>query len=136
MKKILTMIVLLAALAATVFSAFTLHGRVLSLRAENQARVDEAQSALDTARAAYAAIDPSTDEGMGRQIETENQMIADAQQKTDALVKENGDILRENEELTEEIRSLEEQQDIVYYLTAYESMSNGIKLVEGYINAE
>ena len=134
MKRIITMIVLLLALAATVYSAVTLHGRVLALQLENQARVDSAQSELDAKKTEYAAIDPNSDAGIAHQIETENQAIAEANAQAAALSEENDGFLRENDELKTQIEALEADEENAYYLTVYESLHNGMEMVEGYLN--
>lgn len=136
MKKIITMIVLLLALAASVFSAYTLGSRTAALEKENQARVEAAQQELDTIKAEYAAIDPSTDEGMKRQIEAENQAIAEALKKAEALAGENESLRKENEALTQDVSALEANEDNAYYLTVYEHMQKGMELVEGYLDGE
>ena len=130
------MILLLAALAGILYGGVTMQKNVAALRAENQARVDAAQSELDAQKAAYAAIDPRTDEGMAHQIEAENQAITDAQQQTETLLKENEELRRENEELAKEVSSLEAEEDNAYYLTVYESLHKGMEMVEGYIDGE
>ena len=128
------MIVLLLALCACVYSALTLHGRVDAMRREQQARVDAAQGELDAAKAEYAAFDPNTDEGMARQIEAQNQAVAEAQQKTESLQKENETLRSENEALTKEVGELEADEETAYYLKTYESLHKGMEMVEEYIN--
>ena len=136
MKKILTTIVLLAALAAAMISAVTINSRTAQLRQENQARVDAAQKALDDKKEEYASIDPSTDEGMQRQIEAKNQAVADAQTETQSLLAENESLRQDNEALTKEISALEANEENAYYLTVYEHMQKGMALVEGYLDGE
>ena len=128
------MIVLLLALGVAVYSAWTMNSRYTALNAANQARVDAAQSELDASKAAYAAIDPSTDEGMARQIEAENQAIADAQQQTEALHQKSEQLRQENEELRAQVAELEADEENAYYLTVYESLHKGMEMVEGYID--
>ena len=130
------MIVLLLALAGTACSAWTLNGRVSAMRRENEARVAAAQGELDAQKAEYAAIDPSTDEGMARQIEAERQAVADAQQQTDEYQKKNEALRRDNETLTGQIRELEADEENAYYLAVYESLHKGMELVEGCLDGE
>jgi septal ring factor EnvC (AmiA/AmiB activator) len=130
------MIVLILALAGTACSAWLLGGRLSDISRENEARVLAAQSELDAQKAAYAAIDPSTDEGMARQIEAEQQAVAEAQQQTEELQKDNEALLRENNSLSAQIRELEADEENAYYLAVYESLHKGMEMVEGYLDGE
>ena len=130
------MIVLLLALAGTASSTWMLNGRVSAMRRENEARVTAAQNELDAQKAAYAAIDPSTDEGMARQIEAERQAIAEAQQQTDDFRQKNEALRRDIETLTGQIRELEADEENAYYLAVYESLHKGMETVEGCLDGE
>ena len=150
MKRILTMIVLLLALAGTASSTLMLNGRVSAMRRENEARVTAAQNELDAQKAAYAAIDPSTDEGMARQIEAERQAVAEAQvrrrhrrtvllsrsQQTDDFRQKNEALRRDIETLTGQIRELEADEENTYYLAVYESLHRGMETVEDCLDGE
>ena len=130
------MIVLLLALAGTASSTLMLNGRVSAMRRENEARVTAAQNELDAQKAAYAAIDPSTDEGMARQIEAERQAVAEAQQQTDDFRQKNEALRRDIETLTGQIRELEADEENTYYLAVYESLHRGMETVEDCLDGE
>ncbi len=136
MKKILTTIVLLMALGVLAYSALAMQNKTAALRAENQARVDAAQSELDKVIAEYAAIDPTTDEGMAHRIEAENRLITEAREQTETLSKENETLRRDNEELRQQVEALEAEEEKAYYLKTYESLHKGMEMVEGYIDGE
>ena len=132
----MTMIVLLLALAASVYSAVTLQGKVAELDKENLKRVDAARSELEEQKAAYAAIDPSTDEGMARQIEAENRAIEEAEEKTQQLQNENEQLRQENGELEQKIAAMESEEETASYLKVYESLHKGMEMVEGYLDGD
>ena len=71
---------------------------------------------------------------MARQIEAENQAIADAQQQTEALHQESEQLRQENEDLRAQVAELEADEENAYYLTVYESLHKGMEMVEGYID--
>ena len=106
------------------------------MRRENEARVTAAQNELDAQKAAYAAIDPSTDEGMARQIEAERQAVAEAQQQTDDFRQKNEALRRDIETLTGQIRELEADEENTYYLAVYESLHRGMETVEDCLDGE
>ncbi|MBR6113893.1 MAG: hypothetical protein IKQ10_01800 [Oscillospiraceae bacterium] len=130
------MLLLLAVLGGSIYGALYFRNRTAALEADNQSRVDDAQSELDAQKAAYAAIDPSTDEGAALQLASENEAIEQAQQQTQALEAENEKLRAENEELAAQVSELEADEDNAYYLKAYESMRKGMELVEAYFNGE
>ena len=134
MKRILTAIVLLIALAASAYAGWTIYEKTQTLTSENEARVAAAQKELDEQKAVYAAIDPSTDEGMALRIEAENEAIAEARSQTETLREENETLRRENEDLTGSIAGLEADEENAYYLKVYESLHKGMEMVEGYLN--
>ena len=136
MRRILTLIVLLFVLAGTACSAWMLNARVSGMRRENEARVEAAKAELDAQKAAYAAIDPTTDEGMSRQIEAEKQALEEARQQTETLLGENETLSRENKALADRISELESDEDNAYYLAVYESLHKGMEMVEGYLDGE
>ena len=131
MKRILTAIVLLIALAASAYAGWTIYERTQALTRENEARVAAAEKELDEQKAVFAAIDPSTDEGMALRIEAENEAIAEARDRTETLAAENESLRRENEELTGTIAGLEADEENAYYLKVYESLHKGMEMVEG-----
>ena len=133
-KRILTAIVLLAALAASAYAGWTINEKTGTLTREGEARVTAAQKELDEQKAAYAAIDPSTDEGMALRIEAENAAVAEARGQTETLREENDSLRSENEELTGKIAALEADEENAYYLKVYESLHKGMEMVEGYLN--
>ena len=134
MKRILTAIVLLIALAAVAYAGWTINGKTQALADEYEARVADAQKELDEQKAVYAAIDPSTDEGMALRIEAENEAIAEARGRTETLTAENETLRRENEELTGTVAGLEAEEENAYYLKVYESLHKGMEMVEGYLD--
>ena len=130
------MILLLLVLAGSLFGAYTLQTRVSALEAENEAKVAAAQSELDAIKAAYAAIDPETDEGMARQIEAENQAIDEANEQAAALTQDSETLRADIRTLQSGISALEADEDNAYYLKVYESLHKGMEMVEGLLNGE
>ena len=110
-KRILTAIVLLAALAASAYAGWTINEKTKTLTREGEARIAAAQKELEEQKAAYAAIDPSTDEGMALRIEAENEAIAEARGQAETLRGENEALRSENEELTGKIAALETDEE-------------------------
>ena len=106
------------------------------MREENEIRLREAQTELEEQKTALAAIDPTTDEGMARQIEAQKQAIAEAREKAEKLQAENETLRRDNEELRDQISGLETDEDNAYYLKVYESLHRGMEMVEDCIDGE
>ena len=133
MKRIIVMILLLLMLAGTGIGAVTLYNKTADLRAENEALVREANQQVETAKAAYDAIDPSTTQGAERQLQSDNAAVAEAEQRADALEAEIREIENSIRAAQEELNRVEADEETAYYMEAYDSLREGMEKVEGYI---
>ena len=133
MKKTVTTILLLILLAGLAAGALTLYSWTAELRDFHQARVNVVRQQLDSARTAYALIDPSTDEGAAKLLETENAAVAEAQAQTEQLLDENAALETEIESLQRQADELAAEEETAYYLEIYDQMVKGIEEVQGYI---
>ena len=127
------MILLIVVLAGVCFGAVTVLNMTSQLRAENEAIVNEAQQKLDAAKAAYDAIDPSTTQGEAHQLEAENAAVAEAEQRANEIKEEIKGLEESIRAAQKELEEAEADEDTAYYMTAYDSMRQGMEMVEGYI---
>ena len=124
MKKTITTVLLIVLM---------LYSWTEDLRSFHQSRVNTALDELNAAKTAYAMIDPNTDEGAARLLETEQAAVDEATALAAQLENENAALEIEAGELQRQVDELEADEDNVYYLAIYDQMVKGIEEVQGYI---
>ena len=133
MKRIIVALLLLALIGGAAAGALYFQGETGRLHDQNRALVTAAEDRLARAKEELSAIDPSTVEGEERQLASEQAIVADANARAEALEAENAELDKSIEEAQTALEAAMAEGDNAYYMTVYDSLSQGMQMVEGYI---
>lgn len=134
MKKTLRILVPAVLIVAFVAGGLLIRNQVVKKEAYYEQLVADAQAQQAAAQNAYDTVDTSAMEAVNADLASLQAENAAMEADIQALTEENAGLDADLADRQQEYDQLAQEEDNAYYLAIYESLSEGMAKVEGYIN--
>lgn len=134
MKKVLWTIIPLVLIAGFVVGGLVMRTKSIEKEAHYRQEIAEARAAESAAQAAYDGVDTSAVDALNEELAATQQENSDTEEAIRVLTEETAALEESIEANQKQFDAWAADEENAYYLSVYESLSEGKAKVEEYIN--